>query len=43
MMSGTCSSHGEIRNAYKILISDNEGQIPFGKGSTHGSIALKLS
>jgi hypothetical protein len=29
-MSGTCSTHVKIRNAYKILVGKPEGNRPFG-------------
>jgi hypothetical protein len=30
-ISGTCSAHGEIRNAYKILVGKPEGRRPLGR------------
>jgi hypothetical protein len=30
-MGGTCSTHGEIQNAYKILVLKPKGRIPVGR------------
>jgi hypothetical protein len=30
-MSGACSTHGKIRNAFKILVGKSEGKIPLGR------------
>jgi hypothetical protein len=30
-MGGACSTNGEKRNAYRILVGKPEGNIPFGR------------
>jgi hypothetical protein len=30
-MGGACSTHGEMRNAYEILVEKPEGKISLGK------------
>jgi hypothetical protein len=40
-MDGACSTHGEMRNAYKILAGKPEGKIPFESPGVDGSIILK--
>jgi hypothetical protein len=30
-MDGTCSTHGEVRNLYKIVVGKTERKIPLGR------------
>jgi len=40
-MGGICSTHGEMRNAYKILIGKPEGKTAFGKPRRSWKIILE--
>jgi hypothetical protein len=40
-MSGACSAHGEIRNAYKILVGKPEGKRPLEDEGLDWKIILK--
>jgi hypothetical protein len=40
-MGGTCITHGEMRNAYKILIGKLEGKRPLEDTGIDGRMILK--
>jgi hypothetical protein len=40
-MGGVCSTHGEMRNAYKVLVGKPEGKRPQEDIDVGGSIILK--
>jgi hypothetical protein len=41
-MGRTCSTHGEIRNAYKILVGKPEGKKPFGRPTHRWEYNIKI-
>jgi hypothetical protein len=40
-MVGACSTHGEKKNAYRILVGKPEGKRPTGRLNIGGRIILK--
>jgi hypothetical protein len=40
-MGGTCSTHGDIRSAYKMLVGNGEGKTAVVKQSVNMRIILK--
>jgi hypothetical protein len=40
-MRETCSAHGEMRNAYKILVGEPEGKRPLRYLGVDGNMILK--
>jgi len=41
-MGGTCSMHGEMRNAYEILVGKPEGKRPLGRPGHRWENNIKL-
>jgi hypothetical protein len=41
-MDRKCSTHGDLRNAYKILVGQPEGKIPFGRPRRKRKIIIQL-
>jgi hypothetical protein len=40
-MDGACGTHGEKRNAYRILVGKPEGKRPLGRLDVSGRIILR--
>jgi hypothetical protein len=41
-MGEACRAHGEIRNAYKILVGKHEGKRPLGRRKWEDNIKMDL-
>jgi hypothetical protein len=41
-MNGTCSTHGDKRNAYNILMRKSEGNTPFGRPKVRWEDNIKI-
>jgi hypothetical protein len=41
-MGGTCSRHGEKRNAYRILVGKAEGKRPLGRAKCRWEDDIKI-
>jgi hypothetical protein len=41
-MDGSCSTHGEKRNAYRILVGNPEGKRPLGRRRRRWEVNIKM-